>query len=175
MADASGRKITKIIKVGEEWTISWVQGTTKHKFTSNERPQPELVQELERLQPYAVAACDYIRNDCHHRCTVYGMAMDNKGDGNRRNAEIFVAVNMDNLGPNSKLKTPKKLADNSLDQAIKGRWDTNCVAQIDKVELQALAYVDGERSQQEIPLVEKETKKGKKNAKKDPDQAEIDV
>lgn len=175
MADASGRKLTKITLTGDEWTLTWIHGTSKHKFTSNEAPQPELQEELNRLQPYAVAACDYIRNDCHHRCSVYGLMMDEKADGNRRNAEILVAVNMDNLGPSSKLKTPKKLADHNLEQAIKGRWETNAVTQIDKVELQAFAYIDGARSQQKMALVEKETKKGKKNAAKDPDQTELDA
>lgn len=162
MSDASARKLQKIVRNGDEWQISHVQGTRENKFKDTEAPQPDLAKEMEGLLQYALEAAPYIAAKYHANTVVSGVAFDWKGDDNRRNAVIFLTINAGAHGF-IKVPTPKKLADSNLDEKKKGRWDTNAVAQFDKLEEQALAYIDGARAQPGLGLTGGPApKKGKK-------------
>lgn len=154
MADTQGRKLIKVSRNGDEWKFKWSQGMAVLDLTSTERPLPELAEELDGLHKFAIEASPYIAESYQAQTIVSGVTHDWKGDDNRRNAVVHLTIKAGAHGF-VKVSTPKKLADSNLDEKKKGRWDTNAVAQFDKLEQQAFAYIDGQRSQQVLPIIEK--------------------
>lgn len=150
MSDILARKLVSIARNGDEWTLQWSQGTQIFTLKSNEAPDPLLGQEMAGLHKYALEAAPWISKDYKEKSYVAAVKFDWKGDDNRRNAVVTVGITNKPI----KIPTEKKLADNNLDEKKKGRWDTNAVAQFDKVEEQAFAYIDGRRAQMDLPIIQ---------------------
>lgn len=144
-----GRKLVKLVKNGDEIQVTWSEGNAVFSLKCNEAPDPALLRSIEDLNQYAIDSLPFISSEYHNKLAAYGVQFDWKGDDNRRNGEILVAVEQSRK-VFTKLKTPKKLADNYLDEKKKARWDSKAVVQFDIVEKEAFRYVDGERAQ--LPL-----------------------
>lgn len=152
--DPLARKLTKILKNGDEWSFTWAQGTQTASLKSNEAAKPDLIQALEKLHFNAVDAAPWLAKDFHDKAIVIGVNMDWKGDSNRRNAEVVFSIK----GKHIKIKTDKMLADNELDEKKKIRWPEPAVQKFDVLEREAFAYIDGDRQQMTMPLLSPENK-----------------
>ncbi len=152
MADASARKLLKVTRNGDEWSFRWAQGTKTQSFSDTQAPDPELINEMNKVLPYAVEAAPWIAPDYRTagKLFVSSVAFDWKGDDDRRNAVVTMNV----IGKPVPIKSDKRLADNVKSEAKMARWEQNAVAQFDKVVERAFAYIDGERAQIEMPILE---------------------
>lgn len=165
MVDSLGRKLMRIRRDGDEWRFTWSQGASVYTLKDNERAMPQLPAVLEALSSFAIDAIVFIEKKFHEKVIVHGVDFDWKGDDNRRNGVVHIWVNNGAQGL-TPIPTPKKLADNAKKEAKKPRWDEEAVKLFDQLSKQAFAYIDGERSQQTMPLMEDGAKKGKANGKK---------
>lgn len=163
--DPSARRLQQVKRNGDEWSLKWMEGSDVCTFTSKEAPPPELGEELEKITPFAIIQCGFIEKKYHGDTRSYGIVFDWKGESNRRNGEVLMQID---LGENgfSKLRSPKKLADSQMEEAIVGRWSVEAVKQFDRIVHHCFSYIDGARLEPKLPLVQKEeTGKAKKDAK----------
>jgi hypothetical protein len=120
-----GRKLLKAVNNSGEITISWAEGNKTLSMKCNELPDPAFVLALQDLDSVAIANCPFIAEDYHNKTHALGCQFDWKGDSERRNAEVLVAIQIVGL-PSVKIKTPKKLADLIQDEKKKPSFKTRC-------------------------------------------------
>lgn len=146
--DPLARKLLSVKRNINEWTFVWLQGLSKHTFKSMEPPSPDLINEFDKVLPYAVYAAPWLSGDYKDKTYVSEVRFDWKGDVERRNAIVIIGVTAKPIY----IPTDKRLADNNQSEAKVARWETNAVAQFDKLEQRAFAYIEGERGQMELPI-----------------------
>lgn len=154
--DAKGRRLEYVGRNNEGWKIRYHVGGDTQELKSKDKARPELIAAFEALHECAVNGSDHLDPRFHEKRSIEisGMEHDWKSTKNRRNTTVYYRIK---YPKHYKLnaETKNMLSDTKSDEAKLDPWPIHCIDLFNHLEPLVMAYVDGDRIEIQMSMIEK--------------------